>query len=50
LNLAIGTYHTLLFGTQGPQSMFSSAYGIPVSTADMTDRARALGAGAIETY
>jgi hypothetical protein len=50
LNLAIGTYHTVLFGTQGPQSMFSSAYGLPVSAADMTDRARALGAGAIETY
>jgi hypothetical protein len=50
LNLAIGTYHTVLFSTQGPGSLFSSAYGIPVSAADMTDRARALGAAAIETY
>src|SRR5262249_17377675 len=50
LNLAIGAYHTVLFATRGPASMYSSAYGIPVSAADMTHRARALGAGAIETY
>lgn len=46
----IGVYHTFLFTTQGSQSMFSIAYGIPVSSADMQDRARALGADAIEVY
>jgi hypothetical protein len=50
LNLAVGAYHTVLFATQGPQSMFSVAYRIPVTAAEMGDPARALGAGAIETY
>ena len=29
-HLAIGVYHTLLFATQGSQSLFSAAYGIQV--------------------
>src|SRR5262245_46396448 len=50
LNLAVGAYHAVLFGTRGPQSMYSVAYRIPVAAADMADRARALGAGAVATY
>jgi hypothetical protein len=50
LNLAIGTYHTVLFAAGGSRSMFSSAYGIPVTAVDMADPARALGADAIEVY
>jgi len=46
----IGIYHTFLFTVHGSQSMFSIAYGIPVTTADMHDRARALGADAVEVY
>lgn len=49
-NIAIGTYHTVLFTFYGPQSLFSSAYGIPVSAADMKDPARLLGSDAIEVY
>lgn len=47
---AIGVYHTLLFGIQGPQSLYSAAYGIPVSATDMHDPARLLGSDAIEVY
>ena len=32
-NIAIGTYHTILFTSQGSQALFSKAYGIPVSAA-----------------
>ncbi len=49
-NLAIGTYHTILFASQGSQSLFSAAYGIPVTAADMRDSARLLGSDAIEMY
>lgn len=49
-NIGIGTYHTVLFTAQGSQSMFSSAYGIPVSAAEMKDPARLLGSDAIEVY
>jgi hypothetical protein len=49
-HMAIGVYHTLLFSIQGSQSMFSSAYGIPVSAAEMHDPARLLGSDAIEVY
>jgi hypothetical protein len=49
-NIAIGTYHTILFTFQGSQSLFTAAYGIPVSTADMSDSARLLGSDAIEVY
>ena len=49
-HIAIGVYHTVLFSTQGPQSMFSTAYGKQVTAADMEDPARLLGAHAIEVY
>jgi hypothetical protein len=49
-HIAIGAYHTVLFSTQGSGSLYSSAYGIPVSPADMQDPARALGSDAIEVY
>ncbi len=49
-NLAIGTFHTILFTVQGSQSLFSTAYGIPVTAADMRDSARLLGSDAIEMY
>lgn len=49
-HVMIGVYHTFLFTVHGSQSMFSIAYGIPVTAADMHDRARALGADAIEVY
>ncbi|HLV97471.1 MAG TPA: hypothetical protein VKT82_02235 [Ktedonobacterales bacterium] len=49
-HMAIGVYHTLLFATQGSQSLFSAAYGIPVSAAEMRDPARLLGSDAIEVY
>lgn len=49
-NLAIGTYHTILFASQGSQSLFSAAYGIAVTAADMKDSARLLGSDAIEMY
>lgn len=49
-HVMIGIYHTFLFTVHGSQSMFSIAYGIPVTAADMHDRARALGADAIEVY
>lgn len=49
-HIMIGVYHTFLFTIHGSQSMFSIAYGIPVTGADMHDRARALGADAIEVY
>lgn len=51
LNLAVGTYHTMLFATQGPLSMFTVAYGIEdIRAPDMTDRAHALGASAVVVY
>jgi hypothetical protein len=50
LNLAVGAYHTVLFASQGPQSMFATAYRIPVSDADMADPARSLGGSAIAVY
>lgn len=49
-NIAIATYHTILFTSQGSQSLFSAAYGIPVSAAEMKDSARLLGSDAIEVY
>ena len=49
-HMAIGVYHTLLFSTQGPQSMFTTAYGMPLTAGDMEDPARLLGADAIEVY
>jgi hypothetical protein len=49
-HMAIGVYHTLLFGLQGSQSLFSAAYDIPVSAAEMHDPARLLGSDAIEVY
>ncbi len=49
-HIAIGAYHTFLFSTQGAQSLFSAAYGIPVSAVDMQDPARKLGSDAIEVY
>jgi len=49
-HVMIGVYHTFLFTVHGSQSMFSIAYGIPVTAVDMHDRARALGADAIEVY
>lgn len=49
-HIAIGVYHTLLFSTQGPQSLFSVAWGITVNPADMEDPARLLGSRAIEVY
>ena len=41
-HMAIGAYRTLLFGTQGSQSMFSIAYGKQITAADMEDPARSL--------
>jgi hypothetical protein len=49
-HIMIGVYHAFLFGTQGPQSMYTVAYGMPISSRDMLDPARALGAGAIVVY
>lgn len=49
-NIAIGVYHTILFASQGSGSLFSAAYGIPVTAADMRDSARLLGSDAIEVY
>jgi hypothetical protein len=49
-NIAIGVYHTILFASQGAGSLFSAAWGIPVSAAEMRDSARLLGSDAIEVY
>ena len=49
-NIAIGIYHSALFTFQGSQSLFTTAYGIPVSATDMKDPARLLGSDAIEVY
>lgn len=49
-HVASGVYHTTLFATAGSQSLYSMAYGIPVTASDMQDPARLLGSDAIEVY
>lgn len=49
-NLAIGVFHTVLFTFQGSQSLFVTAYDIPVTALEMRDPARLLGSDAIEMY
>jgi hypothetical protein len=49
-HISIGAYHTVLYATLGRVSMFTDAYGIAASPADMQDPARFLGSDAIEVY